>query len=87
MLPPTVNCDKGVCVCGAVGARTVELLVYIIQVSIARKCCNKLSLKLECRFDSISGEHLQGKRGKLYLCTMQAARQVGGGKEVNCTHS
>jgi len=83
MLPCSVNCDKGVCVGGgAVGGRTVELLVYIIHVSIPWKCCHKLSLKLECLVDSLFPGTVQGKRGQLCFCTMQAERHVGG-KEVS----
>jgi len=59
--------------CGG-GGRTVELLVYIIHVSIPWKCCHKLSLKLECLVDSVSGEQLQEK---VFSCAFVRRKACG----------
>jgi hypothetical protein len=77
MLPCNVNCDKGICVWGG-GGRTVELLVYIIHVSIPWKCCHKLSLKLECLVDSVSGEQLKEKGDSCaFACRKACGRKKG----------
>jgi len=64
-------------VCGA-GGRTVQLLVYIIHVSIPWKCCHKLSLKLECLVDSVSGEQLNVERDSCAFARRKACGEKRG---------